>query len=1251
MEYREHKQLGNYRVLYLLGRGGFADVYLGEHLVDKTQVAIKVLRMQMASTDVAAFYREAQTIAHLKHPHIIEVLDYGVDEQDNAPFFIMQYAPKGTLRERYPKGAVLTPGSILPSIKQAASALQYAHDQKLIHRDVKPENMLLTAHDELLISDFGLAIIMHGSSYQQSNQDVAGTIAYMAPEQFQGHPRAASDQYALGVVAYEWLSGSRPFLGTAAEIQAQHLQALPARLSGRGLDISPAVEQVVFTALAKNPHQRFASIQDFANAFEAACSDKPIPLIPTWSIPYRRNSYFTGREDTIEYIFDTLRKDTADTPTQILAITGLGGIGKTQTTIEYIYRYRHMYRTVLWVRADSHELLFSDFAALAELLNLPEKKDPDQNHSIIAVKHWLETNTSWLLVFDNVEDPKTIKSILPSTTKGHILLTTRSYIEENSVSSIELDTLKTDEGTLFLLRRARIISSDGLLSDANEAERVAASEIASELDGLPLALDQAGAYIEGTDCGLVRYLQLYHTCHNELLRERGQFSLQHNQNHPESIAATLTLSFKKVLQSHPAAADLLRFCAFLQPDAIPEEIITENTTELGRQLGPIARNQMKLDAAIGELRKFSLIRRNPDMHTLTIHRLVQLSLKERMNKRVQRQWAERVVRAINHSFPIAHFEAWQQCRRLLPQAQACFVLVEQWHIHTLEAARLFFQTGNYLQQHALYNQAEPFLKRALALREALRGPLHLEVAEVLDTLGELSYQRGQYNQAMVLYQQGWNIREALLGPDHPDVALSIVNVAHFSYFIDNTKYDEAEQLFKRALATLEQTRGADHLDVARCLEHLSYLYDYQGKYAQTQPLLERVRAIREQHLGPGDPQVADSIANLARVSTIQGQYAQAEPLFKQALGIWEALNPDHPAIAHLLNTFAYFYINQGYYTQAEQPLLRALRIFEKVKGPQHHDIAKILDSLAHLYNIQGRYAEAEPRCQQGLIIHELNVGAEHADVAIVLNTLAEAYLPQAKYAETRPILERCSRVLQQDQRPDHPLMAATMTNWGDLYLALGEYNKAEPSYQTALDIYRRIYDEKHTQVQKSIYKLGNLYLLQGQYHQTESYCRQALEVLENVLHTDHPQIAPYRNTLALALLHQPSHNYDEAETQAKQALAIYESTFRAYHPQIAQYLDTLATIYCAQKKYAKAKPLYERALGICEKIWPPNHPDLAQILSHLAIFYAAQQRYTRAEKECLKALTILQKIFSADHPRILEALAILQTIHQRQGKA
>lgn len=262
------QQLGNYRLISLIGQGGFADVYLGEHIYLNTLAAIKVLQMRLAGNSLEQFRNEARAIASLNHQHIVRVLDFGVE--NNIPYLVMEHACNGTLRQRHPKGIPLSPLSIVPYIQQAASALQYAHDRRLIHRDIKPENMLLGPNNQVLLSDFGLVLIAQ-STGSRSTKELGGTVPYMAPEQLQGRPRPASDQYALGIVVYEWLSGDRPFHGTFTEIASQHMLVPPPPLRSSIPEISPEIEQVVMMALAKDPQHRFTSIQTFATAFTRAC--------------------------------------------------------------------------------------------------------------------------------------------------------------------------------------------------------------------------------------------------------------------------------------------------------------------------------------------------------------------------------------------------------------------------------------------------------------------------------------------------------------------------------------------------------------------------------------------------------------------------------------------------------------------------------------------------------------------------------------------------------------------------------------------------------------------------------------------------------------------------------------------------------------------------------------------------------------------------------------------------------------------
>ncbi len=273
------QSIGDYRLLRLLGKGTFGSVYLAEHLHDHASAAVKVLHLPLTGRKALhAFLNEARAV-RLRHPHIVPILDFGVSGHDDLPYLVMSYADGGSLRDCYPSGSKLSDKIVDIYIQQLASALQYAHDHRVIHRDVKPENMLVSRDGAVQLSDFGIAKISELASLSSQHKSV-GTPAYIAPEQNQGKPLPASDQYALAIVVYEWLAGRRPFQGEPLALMLQHHQDAPPSLCSLCPEVSPQVEQVIFKALAKAPEDRFPTITHFAEALHIAVQENTTQSLP-----------------------------------------------------------------------------------------------------------------------------------------------------------------------------------------------------------------------------------------------------------------------------------------------------------------------------------------------------------------------------------------------------------------------------------------------------------------------------------------------------------------------------------------------------------------------------------------------------------------------------------------------------------------------------------------------------------------------------------------------------------------------------------------------------------------------------------------------------------------------------------------------------------------------------------------------------------------------------------------------------------
>jgi len=696
-------------------------------------------------------------------------------------------------------------------------------------------------------------------------------------------------------------------------------------------------------------------------------------MVPrVWNIPYARNLYFTGREEVLAYLHETLLAASTAALTQPQAISGLGGIGKTQTAVEYAYRYRDLYQAVLWARADSRDLLVSDFVSIADLLNLPGKHDEDQKYVVQVVKRWLENNTQWLLILDNADDLEMVSEFIPSAGQGHTLLTTRAQALGTIAQGVEIEKMAPITGALFLLRRAKLLLKNASLESVPASVQTEAKAIAEMMDGLPLALDQAGAYIEETACSLTDYLTYFRTRQTSLLKRRGRLTA----NHIPSVATTWSLSFEKIEQESPAAAELLHLCAFLHPDAMPEEIMSKGAPYLGPVLAPIAADPFELNEVINELRRFSLIRRNTGLKVLNIHRLVQVVLKDRIDENTQRQWAVRTVQAVNSVFPDVTFEAWPQCERLFHQAQVCADLIEQYALAFPEAARLLNLAGYYLQERGHYTQAEPLARRSLEIREQVLGPEHLDVASSLNYLAWLYHEQGRYSEAEPLVRRSLEIREQVLGPEHLDVAQSLRTLAEIYHDAGNDV--TAEPLYQRALEIRERVLGLEHPDVAQILKHLGSLYRSQGEYAKAEPLYLRALAICEQTLRPEHPALAACLISLGALYSRLREDAKAESLFLRALAIREqTLGPEHPEVATSLCTLGTFYQRRGEYDKAEPLYLRTLAIREKALNPESPEMSEILEDLANFYYDQGRYTEAEPFLQRTLALYEQTWGPEN----------------------------------------------------------------------------------------------------------------------------------------------------------------------------------------------------------------------------------------------------------------------------------
>ncbi|HEU5376732.1 MAG TPA: tetratricopeptide repeat protein [Ktedonobacteraceae bacterium] len=970
-------------------------------------------------------------------------------------------------------------------------------------------------------------------------------------------------------------------------------------------------------------------------------------LLPLYNIPFDRNPYFTGRETLLQHLHEQLTSRKQIVLKQ--AISGLGGIGKTQTALEYAYRYRGSYHDILWAAADSVETLTSSYVNLAECLHLREKDVQDQNVVVGAVKRWLSTHEGWLLILDNIEDLTLVKRFIPSGRQGSVLLTTQRQVTAPIAHSIELDSMSDEEGALFLLRRAHYLGLSGPFDKAilDEETITLAKTFSQEVGGLPLALDQAGAYILEAGCSLPKYLALYRQQRDKLLQQRGSLY----SDHPASVTTTFALAFNRVTQENDAASELLSLFAFLASDDIPEDILLRGAPDLGPKFQSLVNDELALNEAIKILRAFSLISITIDERTFRVHRLVQVVLKDMMSKETQQLWAERAVRAIERAAPAR--TNWQKSQRYHLHLQQGVELARKWGMTFFEVTELYNQYGLDLWTYTRYTEAERLFQQALDIRKRIFGDIHPEVATLLNNLALLHDERGFYTRAEHLYQQAQEIWEKALGSNDPHVATCLANLAEC--YRQQSKYEQAKSLYQRALTIEEQALGSNHPSVAQTLNNLAVLYSNEGRFEQAELLHQRALVIREQQLGIEHPLVAETLGNLAHLYVSQGQYSRAEPLLVRTLTIYEqAFGVDNLHTAVVLSNFGWFYAEQHQYDRASQLYLRALSIREKRLELEPSDTvnglstALILNNLAMAMDNQGKYEQAEAYYQRSLFIKETVLGARDPSIATTLNNLAHLYREIGRYREAEPLFLR-ALAIREENADSNPLdLADNLTTLAELYEDLAQYKQAEEVALRALSIRESILSPDHPDLASSFTVLAGIYHIQGRYDEAEQLYQRALDIRETAFGREHPLTASSLHNLGL--IYNKQGKYEQAEALYLQALTIKEKTLGPDHPEVATTLNNLARLYRIKGKYIEAEPLHQQALTIRRKILGPTHPDVASILKNLARLYHQQRKLEQAEELYKDALAIFNQALGPLHPQTARTRRDYSVLLQEMGK-
>lgn len=950
----------------LIGAGGMGEVYKAHDSVLSRAVAIKIPRV--AGSGAKQLLEEASKHARAgQHPNVVQIHDcfqFG----DSAAIILEWVDSARTLKDEIEEfHATRRPtrnqrAVLLGMLTQVCDGIQHIHSQAgLIHGDLKPSNILIGPDQTPLICDFGL------SRFRTDNEASTGlTGPYAAPEQWQTAADLRSDVYSLGVVLYEVLTGVCPFSGTPEDLLDQKWNDPPEPPSALVPDIHPRLDEICIRCLQHAPGDRFSNPTQLSTElapFASPCR--------AFNVPHDRNEFFYFRDSVFAEIDQALKQSAH----RRVLISGLGGIGKTQTAVEYINRSLDRYSAVLWLQADLQvDLQFASLSALVEPILAEERSFSDR----LQITHqWLSNNDNWLLVFDNVGPPESITAFLPRNPQGDVLITSRAghgHLEMLGIrEAVQLPGLSIDESLSFLVNRT---DRNQVSSDERKHVREIVEEFHSDDYGvLPLALEQAAAYIRQSGDSFKDYIQEYRARRLDLLED----SAPQTGDYPDSVFTTWAINFSALDANSTTRMSrmLLEHLSFLEADRIPLELISgilsrQNEPPPGQEAGQSETSLFQVNRILEPLARYSLIRIDRRDLTVSTHRLVQEVLRTVLDEEQETAIIRELLSTMNRVFPFIEFRLLPYAERLVPHGMKVAEEAFDKDISCPDAGQMISRIAAFHSVTGDYNNAEHFAE--LARQHVSLNPESARDVVVFQALTEVAAENGQFQKAVSL---------ALAGLSYEGTDSELVSIQRAFLFCalgkayqGQHRYAEARDSYLKAKQRFEQLDLTSIRTYATCLNNLATVHEEFGELSAAESLLREALRLKIADHGMLHPETARVMGNLA---ACLGQQKEMDPnrdcsealeLTLKAFRITADVVPEsHPFFFHALENKAVVNLNCGKTRDAREILERAIELAEAhiPDTPKHLSMLQYL-AIAYARSEENSKADLEENSKADLIV-------------------------------------------------------------------------------------------------------------------------------------------------------------------------------------------------------------------------------------------------------------------------------------------
>ncbi|ANS68576.1 NB-ARC domain-containing protein [Streptomyces lincolnensis] len=809
-----------------------------------------------------------------------------------------------------------------------------------------------------------------------------------------------------------------------------------------------------------------------------------------------RNTSFVGRQELLRAVEEQLgAQDTAAVLPH--ALHGLGGVGKSQLALEYIYTHQRDYKVICWIPAERESLILSSLASLAAQLGVaPVGQDslgaPAANTAVPAVLEALRTGApydKWLLVFDNAEDIEVVRSYFPTNGPGKVIVTSRNRGWERVATPLPVNVFERQESVELLQKRSPDLS-------AEDADR-----LAEALGDLPLAVEQAGAWRAVTGMLVDEYLDLLAQRSPEILE------LDPNPDYPVSVAAAWDISLERIRANNPGARQLLDICASMAPEPIPRSMLRGSRgISITPEVDPLLRESITLNRAVRDLSQFSLVKVDPRADTLQMHRLLQTVLLAKLSAEERDQMRDAAHQLLSAAKPGAAGSPleWRAYQALLPHVLASQAVTSA----DTYVRELVYDTANFLYYWGDHVGAADFARQAWSAWLAASGEENIHVIRMAKLFSFLLRQIGQIPESIPLVENALDVSRRI-EVDPEELIDSLCQTADGRRYLG--RFEEARDLGQEATELARSQFGPD--DPATLRSTHSWCVDLRlcGQFREALPLDQENAQQREVLFGAGSFLTLNSLNGLSIDMRESGDYPGArdfqEDVYRRARA---AFGEEHPLTLRIARNLGVCRRRDGAPEEAAKLAEETLQRFITRYGPDHFDALSTATNVSVDQRLAGDHEGSRRLAETTLRRYAVRLGENHAYTLLTKANLAATHRALGSLEQAQELEDDAARRLTDTVGPRHITTLTVALGQANTAYALLDFERAHEIDSANLPQLVEVAGAEHPVTLSCTANLALDLRGLGRGAEADELQRKAVEGFSRVVRPDHPWLLSAR---------------------------------------------------------------------------------------------------------------------------------------------